>query len=118
MLFTVRRVIMAIATVAGFGILVLTTPVFDAAFHGPYSTWYNQRCQRLADQAHLIGRPEREVLHVLGLATYTYEYPEVYPDVGTWTRTYNYAPCPWAPTAKFQVHCQAGIVIGMEQFDD
>jgi hypothetical protein len=104
--FTTWRMVIAITTLAGLGMLGLTIPVFDAAFHGPYSTWYNHHCQRLADQAHLVGRPECEVIKVLGLATHTYEYPEVYPDIGKWTRTYNYAPCPWTPTAKFQVHCE------------
>jgi hypothetical protein len=33
---------------------VLTTvaPAIDVAFHGPYSSWYNRECKRLADEAH------------------------------------------------------------------
>jgi hypothetical protein len=110
--------VLGMGVLAAIGLFVLVLPALDAGSHGPYSTWYNRRCQRLADRAGLIGRPELAVVRVLGSPTFTYEFPEVYPDIGKWTRTYNYAPCPWAPHAKFQVHCQAGIVIDVEQFDD
>ncbi|KAJ3058649.1 hypothetical protein HK102_010380 [Quaeritorhiza haematococci] len=76
--------------VLGVG-LVFVLLAMDAASHGPYSTWYNRKCQRLADDAKLIGRPEAEVVEVLGPPTFTYL-----------DRTYNYAPVRWFPTAKFQ----------------
>ena len=82
-------------------------PALDAASHGPYSTWFNKRCQRLADKAGLVGRPEADVTKIMGPPTYTYL-----------NTTYNYAPIWWLPTAKFQVHCEDGVVISVEQFDD
>ena len=88
-------------------ILIFVVPAMDALGHGPYSSWYNRRCQRIADEARLVGKPEADVVKVLGPPTFTYLQ-----------RTYNYAPIPWFPTAKFQVHCQDGVVIGTEQFDD
>jgi hypothetical protein len=105
--FTVRRLMLVVAVLATLALLGLVLPALDAASHGPYSTWYNRRCQKIANEAGLVGRPERDVIRVLGAPTYTYG-----------TRTYNYAPCPWAPTAKFQVHCEGGFVTGVEQFDD
>ncbi len=87
--------------------LAFVYPAMDVLGHGLYSTWYNRRCQRLADEANLVGRPEADVVKVLGQPTFTYL-----------DRTYNYAPVRWFPGAKFQVHCENGIVIGLEQFDD
>jgi hypothetical protein len=87
--------------------LALALPAMDAAGHGPYSTWFNRRCQRLTDEAKLVGRPEADVVKVLGPPAYTYL-----------DRTYNYVPVRWFPTARFQVHCENGVVIGVEQFDD
>jgi len=88
-------------------VILAVLPAMDAASHGPYSTWFNWRCQKLADEAGLVGRPEADVMKVLGPPSYTYL-----------NRTYNYAPVGWFPTAKFQVHCENGVVIGVEQFDD
>jgi hypothetical protein len=87
-------------------------PIFDAACHGPYATWFNRDCQRRVDEAGLIGRPERDIISILGCPTFHYAGDD---DSQT---TYNYAPWPLFPTAKFQVHCHNGIVTGVEQFDD
>ncbi len=87
-------------------------PVFDAVCHGPYATWFNRDCQRRANEVGLIGRPEKDVVSVLGTPTFHYAGDD------DSDRTYNYAPWPLFPTAKFQVHCHGGIVTGVEQFDD
>ena len=113
---TVRRMMAAVAAVAvtmAVGLPVLTA--IDAGTHGPYATWFNRDCQRRADEVSLVGRPEKDVVPVLGPPSYTYEYEG---SGGRWTRTFNYAPSRLFPTAKFQVHCQDGIVTGVEQFDD
>jgi hypothetical protein len=89
-------------------------PPLDAVTHGPYASWYNDRCQRLADESGLVGRPESDIITVLGRATFSYQYLD--PD-GLVT-TYNYAPCALLPTAKFQVHSVKRIVVAVEQFDD
>jgi hypothetical protein len=109
---TIRRMAIVAVTMA-IGLPVLTA--IDAGTHGPYATWFNRDCQRRADEVGLIGRPEKDVVLVLGPPSYTYEYEG---SGGRWTRTYNYTPCRLFPTAKFQVHCQGGIVIRVEQFDD
>ena len=87
-------------------------PFFDAFCHGPYATWFNRDCQRRANEAGLIGRPEKDVELVLGAPLFHY------PGDDDSHRTYNYVPWPLFPTAKFQVHCHNGIVTGVEQFDD
>jgi hypothetical protein len=86
--------------------------VVDAIGHGPYSTWYNARCHRLATEAGLVGKPEKEVEKVLGKADFVWVYDR--PDR---SRTYNYAPSVFSG-GKFQVHCKNGIVDNLEQLDD
>jgi hypothetical protein len=98
----------------GVGLAVLTVILAgcDAITHGPYVCWYNQRCKKLADDAKLVGRPEKDVVKILGPPTF------FYPGDNDAQRTYNYAPIPMFPTAKFQVHCHDGVVTAVEQFDD
>jgi hypothetical protein len=98
----------------GVGLAVLTVILSgcDAFTHGPYVTWYNQRCRKLADDAKLVGRPEKDVVKILGPPTF------FYPGDDDTKRTYNYVPTPMFPTAKFQVHCHNGVVTAVEQFDD
>lgn len=105
-----RTQLVVVAVLAAFMSLVF--PIFDALSHGPYATWYNRDCQRRADAAGLVGRPERDIVPILGPPTYHY------PGDNDSRRTYNYAPWPSFPTAKFQVHCRDGIVTAVEQFDD
>ena len=100
------RSMLIVMPMIGFTLMIVV-PALDAAAHGPYSTWFNPHCQQLADDAKLVGGPESEVIKVLGPPSYTYL-----------DRTYNYVPVRWFPTAKFQVHCKNGVVIGVEQFDD
>ena len=114
--FTVRRMMIFVAILAVLmSILVPVLAGFDAAIHGPFATWFNNDCQRRADEARLIGRSEKDVVMVLGPPTFTYELEDL---AGIKTRTYNYAPCSYFPTGKFQVHCQLGVVCALEQFDD
>ena len=101
-----------IPLILGSMALVGTLPVLDAVHHGPYATWFNRRCQQLADDSGLVGGPESHVIPILGRPTFHYAGDD------DSRRTYNYAPWPLLPTAKFQVHCRDGIVDSVEQFDD
>jgi hypothetical protein len=85
----------------------------DNRARGPYVTWYNEECQRLVDKAGLIGRPERDIVSVLGPPSYVWDYG----DSSGRRKTYNYAPA-GIPFSKFQVHCRDGVVESVEQFDD
>jgi hypothetical protein len=85
----------------------------DNRAHGPYVTWFNEECQRLVDQAKLIGQPENDIVSVLGPPSYVWDYD----DPGGARKTYNYAPA-GIPFSKFQVHCRDGLVVSVEQFDD
>lgn len=87
-------------------------PGCDAVSHGPYASWYNRRCQRLSDNARLVGGPESKIVEVLGPPS------SYYGRADATRRTYNYAPFRLIPAAKFQVHCENGIVVAIEQFDD
>ena len=114
--FTVQRLMIVLAVLGVLmGILFPVLGAFDAITHGPYAIWFNRDCQRRADEAGLIGRPEKDVVTVLEPPTFTYEYDDA---PGTKTRTYNYATCSYVLTSKFQVHCQEGVVVSLEQFDD
>jgi hypothetical protein len=105
------RTILISVPVLGVALAIL--PSCDAWTRGPYSTWFNNRCQRLADQAKLVGRPEGDVVKVLGPPAY------FYPGDDDNHRTYNYVvPFSMPRTSKFQVHCHDGVVTGVEQFDD
>ncbi len=113
--WTIRRLMIAIAVVAFlFGVIRPIYLVFDAVGHGPYTRAFNRRCQQMADDAHLIGRPEADVIAVLGEPTSTYEYGD-WDDVPL--RTFNYAPS-LIFLGKFQVHCRKGVVRNLEQMDD
>ncbi len=77
-----------------------------------YAGHFNASCRRLVDENKLIGRPEADVIAVLGPPTYRYL---VNPADGS--QTMNYCPL-GIPTAKFQVHFTHGVVTNVEQFDD
>ena len=99
---------------AGGTVLLIAVPFLvwlDNRTRGPYVTWYNQRLQRLADEAHLVGRPESDVVPTLGPPSFVWD------DEGGARRTYNYAPA-GVPFSKFQVHCRDHVVASLEQFDD
>lgn len=93
-------------------VLAVFVAFADAFYHGPYASWYNGECQRLSGEAVLVGKPERDVVAILGPPTFHY------PGDNDSRRTYNYVPWSMFPTAKFQVHCRNGVVTGVEQFDD
>ena len=110
----IKHLMMAVAVVAVcIGVVRPALLVVDALGHGPYSRWYNFRCQRLASQASLIGKPEGEIKQVLGEPDSIWDYEQP----GGRTRTYNYAPS-LAASGKFQVHCRGGLVVSLEQLDD
>jgi hypothetical protein len=125
MRFTVRRLMAVVAVVAVImGVLVPILKGIDAANHGPYATAFNQRCQKLADRAGLVGSPESDVVQVLGEPTSVWRYWSVRnltgsPAAGAYLiTTYNYAPCSFVPLGIFQVHCIGGAVKSIEQLDD
>ncbi len=60
------------ALLAACLVLAVFVAFADAFYHGPYTSWYNQECQRLADEAGLVGRPERDVVAILGPPTFHY----------------------------------------------
>lgn len=109
--WTLRLPLMILAAF-GWMVLLATLAVLDARHHGPYATWFNRRCQQLADESRLVGRPEGDIVSILGRPTFHYAGDD------DSSRTYNYAPWPFVPTAKFQVHCRDGIVESVEQLDD
>jgi hypothetical protein len=106
---TICVILLLIGLVIAFPFLVW----FDNRSRGPYVTWFNGECQRLADNAKLIGRPERDIQSVLGAPSYVWDYDD---PTGA-RKTYNNAPA-GIPFSKFQVHCRGGIVVSVEQFDD
>jgi hypothetical protein len=111
---TIWRMMLVVALVACFfGFISPVYLFFDALGHGPYTTNYNQKCQKLADEAKLLGRPEADIIAILGPPTDIWDYE------GDGKRmTYDYNPVPFIDAGIFQVHCKNGIVTGLEQFDD
>ncbi len=96
----------------------------DVAARGPYVTWFNERCLRVAEEAALLGAEPRDVESALGRPSsiWTYDSPTDLagtprPDAERFV-TYNYAPHAWIPGGAFQVHFRNGRVVGFEMFDD
>jgi hypothetical protein len=92
---------------------------------GPYTRWYNQSRYDLAVREQLVGRPETDVEKVLGPASdvwrrwTTTNMETGRPVAGSrFVTTFNYAPFPFLPVQKFQVHCEHGKVQSLEMFDD
>ena len=119
-----KRVVRNLGLVLVASLLAGCLSFYDAATHGPYARAFNQRCQRLADRAGLVGSPESDVVKVLGKPTSVWRYWSATDLAGRpvagadFIATYNYAPCPFAPCGMFQVHCRSGIVEATEQLDD
>jgi hypothetical protein len=112
---TVRRLILAVALVAlFFGIVRPAFFIVDAWGHGPYTRRYNRECYRLAEEAQLVGRPEADIIAILGPPTKFWDYEG---DGGT-MRTYEYFPTPPFPRGIFQVQCSSGIVTRLEELVD
>ena len=105
---TTRRLLGAALTLAA---LYPAASFVDALGHGPYTTWFNERCLEQSEAAGLIGTDAAAVRDVLGDPTSVWDDdPRVV--------TMNYAPHAWLPHAKFQVHLRDGRVVGLETFDD
>jgi len=91
----------------------------------PYVRAYNERLEKLAVDASLVGGSEERVQAVLGSPTSTYQGWNI-TDMETgqptpeaeYVTTYNYAPYWFFPFAKFQVHCWRGVVRSIELYDD
>lgn len=99
--------------------------VFQVSSESLYVKSYNFRLDALAKDAKLVGADEDVVEKVLGTPTsVSKEWDRTRMDTGEptpdakFTTTYNYAPYPWFPYAKFQVHCEKGKVVSTEMFDD
>lgn len=114
--WTIRRLMIAVAAVAFlFGVVRPIYLGIDALNHGPYTRAFNRRCQQIADDAHLLGRPEGDIIAVLGTPTEVWQYDDSF---GVEIHTFNYCPSSWVGLGVFQVHCQKSLIIGLEQLDD
>ena len=98
---------------------------FEAGSEGPLTTAFNHRLRHRAEAAGLVGRPETDVQRVMGTASDDYDTSGYIIDssgqatpIGGPSHTYDYYPYPWTPFSKFQVHCTAGVVTALEEFDD
>jgi hypothetical protein len=103
-----------------FGLTVMRINEFN-----PYVRAFNERLEKLAVDAKLVGDREERIQSVLGFPTSTYSGWNI-TDMETgqptpnakYNTTYNYAPYWFFPFAKFQVHCTGGIVQSIELYDD
>jgi hypothetical protein len=118
---TVRRVMVVVGIASAASLLIGFVWVVDAVAHGPYATALNRRCQRLAVQGRLVGRPETEVAKILGppcqvwRSWSTVDSVTRQPSPGAYrVTTFNYAPCPFVACGLFQVHCRNGVVESTE----
>jgi hypothetical protein len=64
--FTVKQLMAVVVVAVIMGVLLPALHAIDAMEHGPYARAFNQRCQWLANQAGLVGRPESDVVKILG----------------------------------------------------
>ena len=55
-------------------VLLFSVVVIDVTAHGPYVRWYNQRLEKKAIDARLIGSDERLIETTLGPASFVYSY--------------------------------------------
>ena len=115
----------AVGLLAAIVLLIVLVPIVDIMTLGPYTTWYNERCFAIAQQHELVGKDEAAVFAVLGRPTFIDRgWDKRCSATGQptadarWWVTYNYAPCPWFPFAKFQVHLSEGVVDNLEKYDD
>ena len=94
---------------------LLAGPVYvfcDVIFHGPQVIRFNKQCEKIVKEKNLIGKLPTAVETALGSPTSTDSYDEV----GSFT--YNYAPHPFFPLAKFQAHFKNGELKSIELYDD
>lgn len=85
---------------------------YDVRFHGPQVVKFNEQCQEIVKNQNLIGQLPSAVETALGKPTSVYTYDEAN------SFTYNYAPHPSFPFAKFQAHFKDGILNSIELYDD
>ena len=64
--FAVRRLMIPVGVAVAATLVAGFIWGIDALYHGPYTTAFNWRCQRLADRAGLVGSPESDVAKILG----------------------------------------------------
>jgi flagellar basal body-associated protein FliL len=107
-----KQVVVGLIVVIFLLIASVVYVVCDVVFHGPQIVRYNQRCERIVKEENLIGQLPKAVEAALGTPTSVYWYDEV----GSFTL--NYAPHPWYPYAKFQVHFNDGRLKSVELYDD
>lgn len=96
-------------------LVLLGTPIYifcDVIFHGPHTVAFNRECSRIVREQNLIGQSPAVVRAALGEPTSIRTHGS--PGDFTW----NYAPHPSFPFAKFQAHFSAGTLRSTEAFDD
>lgn len=111
--------------------LVLSFLLFAVAFidvvfiQSVYIHKYNMSLSQRAIGAGLIGAPEDTVENVLGRASYktsgwnmTDMETGKPTDDAKFSTTYCYAPYPFIPYQRFEVHCANGKVTSIEMFED
>lgn len=105
--------------------VVFVLTISRAGPENAYVREFNERLERIAIDARLVGDNEERVETVLGPATGIYRWwNSTYMDSGKptpgaefWT-TYNYAPYWFCSCSVFQVHCRDGKVQSIELYDD
>jgi len=105
------KTLMALVAASAVGCLVLP-PIygfFDGLFRGPYTVYFNERCERIVRSRGLIGKSPEAVRDALGEPTSIY----VYEEEGSFT--FNYAPFFWSE--QFQAHFTNGRLSSTELFD-
>lgn len=109
--WTIRRLMITVGFIA---LLFRIYLVLGEMCHEPYARAFNGKYQRISDQAHLIGRPEADVIAVLGTPRRVHNHDA---RNGIPVRTFQYTHSSGC-SGGFHVHCQKGVVRHMEQIDD
>ncbi len=105
---SIRGMMLAVVWVAlGCGVVRPLYLVLDAEVNGPYSRSYKQHLQQVADAAHLIGRPEADIIPILGEPS---RIGQVIIEEGEAQVTF-YNPSSLSDRSSFGVACQRGIVV-------
>ena len=111
--WTIGRSMIAVAAAAF--LLGVVRPLYlisDAEFGGPLTRAFQERYLRVSIEANLVGRPEADIVAVLGSPTSISEFQEFL--LSRPTRVYRYAPS-WSTAGSFQVVCHAGVVSGVRE---
>ncbi len=111
---TIRRMMILIAIVAGaIWIIPPAYIIFDFMIGGPYLSTFSLIYQNIAIDASLLGRPENDVVPVLGTPTGIRVY-----DQNSGRKAYLYAPVYYFPLGAVYIQCNNGIVVAIEPWDD